>query len=110
MARRSKNPKRRQRLQDGAEHAREHHARVKACEAPAHGIQTPCGGPLEHSHTIGKGIGGGQDYAVTDGECAMLCRQHHRELDTDRATFRAAGLSKRAPRPSKVVPRPSERA
>ena len=53
-------------------------------------------------------MGGGQDYAVTDGECAILCRLHHRELDRDRATFRAAGLSKPAPRPSKVVKRPYE--
>ena len=108
IAPRSKSPKRVQRRQEGSEHAREHHERVKECEAPNHGITSPCGGRLQHSHRIGKGVGGGQDYAVTDGECDILCQQHHGELDRDRAAFRAAGLSKRAPRPSKVVKRPYE--
>lgn len=97
---------------ESVQHARAHHARVQRCEAPLYGVQTPCGtgldAILEHSHTIGMGMGGGRDYAVTDGECAILCRRHHREVDTNRAAMRAAGLSKKRPRPHKVVPRPYE--
>ena len=107
-----KPPRGRQRAQDGAQHARAHHAAVQWCEAKSHGIASPCGvgmdATLQHSHTIGKGMGGGQDYAVSDGECSILCGSHHTEIDTRRVEMRAAGLSKRAPRPSKVVPRPSE--
>ena len=108
IAPRSKSPKRVQRRQEGSEHAREHHEAVRYCEAPKHGITSPCGGRLQHSHRIGKGAGGGHDYAVSDGECEILCQQHHIEVDTRRAEMRAAGLSKHAPRPSKVVPRPYE--
>ena len=102
---RSKLPRRAERLQDGSEHAREHHARVRRCEAATHGITTPCRGRLEHSHRIGKGMGGGKDYAVSDGECDILCEAHHAEIDTRRTEMRAAGLSKPAPIPEKVTPR-----
>jgi hypothetical protein len=104
----SRNPKRRQRLQAGREHAREHHEAVRYCQAREYGIETPCGGPREHSHIIGKGLGGGEDYAVTEGACAILCQTHHREIDTRRAEMRAAGLTKPRPRPRKIVPRPIE--
>ena len=106
---RSNLPHRVQRAQEGSDEAREHHARVRHCEAPAYGITTTCGtGPdatREHSHSIGKGMGGGKDYAASDGACAILCRKHHREVDTDRAKAREVGLSIRAPVPDKVVPR-----
>ena len=105
---RSDRPGRRQRAREGADEAAEHHRRVKHCEAPAHGITTPCRGRLQHSHRIGKGMGGGKDYAASDGECDILCEAHHIEIDTRRAEMRAAGLSKHAPRPAKVVPRPAE--
>lgn len=110
---RSSRPNRAQRHQEGSDEAREHHARVQHCEAPAYGITTPCGDPgtpdsvREHSHSIGKGMGGGKDYAASDGACAILCRRHHRGIDTDRATAREVGLSIRAPVPDKVVPRGS---
>mgnify|MGYP006893414344 CR=1 FL=1 len=102
---RSERPERVKRYEDGVSEAVAHHKRVKECEAPAHGITTPCRGRLQHSHRIGKGLGGGKDYAASDGECDMLCEQHHIEIDTRRAEMRAAGLSKRAPIPDKVVPR-----
>ena len=109
---RSESPKRVERRQEGVDEAVEHHLRVNRCEARDYGVLTPCGtgadGILEHSHSIGKGMGGGQDYAVTDGACAILCRLHHRAVDTDRAAMREAGLSQRAPRPAKVVPRQVE--
>ena len=92
--------------------AREHHARVRHCEARAYGVTTPCGtgtdATREHSHSIGKGMGGGKDYAASEGACAILCRKHHREVDERRADMRAAGLSIRAPIPDKVVPRRSD--
>lgn len=108
---RSKRPNRVQRRQEGAEHARLHHEAVGYCEARTYGVRTPCGtgldAILEHSHTIGKGMGGGRDFAATDGECAILCKRHHTEIDTRRADMRAAGLTKRAPTPDKVPPRRS---
>lgn len=108
---RSSQPNRVQRRQEGSDEAREHHARIRHCEAPSYGISTPCGRPgtpdaiREHSHSIGKGMGGGKDYAVSDGACAILCRKHHREVDTNRTAAREVGLSIRAPVPEKVVPR-----
>lgn len=113
LAPRSSRPNRVQRQQEGADEAREHHARVQHCEAPAYGITTPCGEPgtpeaiREHSHSIGKGMGGGKDYAASEGACAILCRRHHRGIDEDRAKAREVGLSIRAPVPDKVVPRGS---
>lgn len=109
MRSRSDRPNRVQRREAGSDEAAEHHARVKYCEAPAHGITTPCRGRLQHSHRIGKGMGGGKDYAASDGECDILCEAHHIEIDTRRAEMRDAGLSKKRPRPDKVVPRPSEK-
>ena len=114
LAPRSSRPNRVQRAQEGSDEAREHHARVQHCEAPAYGIMTPCGQPgtpdaiREHSHSIGKGMGGGKDYAASDGACAILCRKHHRSIDTDRAKAREVGLSIRAPVPDKIVPRRSD--
>ena len=108
---RSARPHRVQRQQEGSDEAREHHARVQHCEAPAYGITTPCGEPgtpdarREHSHKIGLGMGGGKDYAASDGACAILCRKHHRGIDEDRAKAREVGLSIRAPVPDKIVPR-----
>ena len=105
---RSKSPKRVQRRQEVAQARQRAHGGPRHCVAPAHGIQTPCGvgweSILEASHVIGIGMGGGKEY----GEVVLLCRRHHGELDRDRAAFRAAGLSKRAPRPAKVFPRPYE--
>ena len=84
------------------------HAGPRYCVAHEHGIESPCGigddATLEASHVIGLGMGGGAEH----GEAVLLCRKHHRELDTDRQAFRDAGLSKPAPRPAKVVPRPAE--
>ena len=114
LAPRSSRPNRVQRQQEGSDEAREHHARVQHCEAPAYGIMTPCGRPgtpdaiREHSHSIGKGMGGGKDYAASEGACAILCRRHHRGIDEDRAAARQAGLSIRAPVPDKIVPRRSD--
>lgn len=111
LAPRSPRPKRVQRAQEAAQHARQHHMAVRYCEASSYGVATPCGvgqeATLEHSHTIGKGMGGGKDYAVSDGECAILCRAHHRQIDTDRATMREAGLYKPRP-PADLPPRRSE--
>ena len=102
---RSSLPKRAQRREEGLQTMQAHREAVRYCEAPPAGIQTPCGegddGTLEQSHVIGKGMGGGKDY----GLLKTLCRKHHRELDTDRQTFRDAGLSLRAPVPDKVVRR-----
>ncbi len=107
---RSERPGRVQRAQDVAQARQSRREAVRHCEAGAHGITTPCGtgvdATLEASHVVGLGMGGGKEH----GEIRMLCRKHHRELDTDRQTYRDAGLSKRAPRPDKVVPRPSESA
>jgi hypothetical protein len=105
LNRQSKLPKRVQKRRAASEHAREHHERVKHCEAPAHGVTTPCSGRLQHSHRIGLGMGGGKDYAVSDGECDILCQQHHIEIDTRRAEMRAAGLVKKRPPSDKTVPR-----
>jgi hypothetical protein len=102
---RSERPERVKRYEGGQEAMQRHREAVPYCEAPGAGIESACGtGPdaiLEQSHVIGKGMGGGKDYK----EFKSLCRKHHRELDTDRATFRAAGLSKPAPIPEKVVQR-----
>ena len=102
---RSESPKRVERAQEVAQARSERREAVGHCEARAHGIVTPCGtgleARLEASHVVGLGAGGGKEY----GEIRMLCRRHHSEIDTNRAEMRAAGLSKRAPRPQKVVKR-----
>lgn len=106
--RESDRPGRVQRAQEVADARQQRREAVRHCEAPEAGIETPCGtgveATLEASHVYGLGMGGGKEY----NEIRMLCRKHHGELDTDRQTFREAGLSKHAPRPEKVVPRPVE--
>jgi hypothetical protein len=72
---------------------------VSYCEAPGLGIATPCGtgadAVLDVHHVTGRGMGGGRDTF----EYRRLCRKHHRETDTDRASARAVGLVKpRRPR------------
>lgn len=105
---RSNLPGRVQRREKVAEARQSAHAGPRRCVAPERGIQTPCGtgqdAELEASHVIALGMGGGAEH----NEVELLCRKHHRELDTDRQAFREAGLSKKAPRPDKVVPRPAE--
>lgn len=107
---RSDRPGRVQRRQEVAQARQERREAVRYCEAPSHGIETPCGvGPdatLEASHVIGLGMGGGKEH----GEIRMLCRRHHRELDTNRAEFREAGLSKKPPPPDKLPPRRGHRS
>lgn len=102
---RSESPKRVERSQEVAQARSERREAVRYCEAPAHGILTPCGtgmeARLEASHVVGLGMGGAREH----GEVRMLCVRHHRELDSDRQAFRDAGLSRRAPRPEKVVRR-----
>lgn len=102
---RSERPNRVQRYQESQQGMQAHREAVRYCEGPSYGLSTPCGrgpdGTLEQSHTIVRGMGGGRDYGIL----ATLCRKHHREVDEDRATARAAGLSIRAPVPDKVVPR-----
>jgi hypothetical protein len=103
----STKPKRVERRKAVSEARQAAHAGPRVCVAPAHGITTPCGtgmdGTLQASHVYGLGMGGGKEY----GEVVLLCARHHRDLDLDRATYRAAGLSKPAPVPEKVVRRPS---
>lgn len=98
-------PGRVERAQEVARARSERREAVRYCEAPARGILTPCGtgmeARLEASHVVGLGMGGAREH----GEVRMLCVRHHRELDSDRQAFRDAGLSKRAPRPEKVVRR-----
>ena len=105
---RSERPGRVKRYKDGQEAMQRHREAVPYCEAPGAGIESPCGtgldAILEQSHVIAKGLGGGKDY----GDVKSLCRKHHAEIDTRRAEMRAAGLTKHAPRPAKVVPRPVE--
>jgi len=102
---RSESPNRVERSQEVAQARSERREAVRYCEAPAHGILTPCGtgmeARLEASHVVGLGMGGAREH----GEVRMLCVRHHRDLDSDRQAFRDAGLSKRAPRPEKVVRR-----
>ncbi len=104
IASRSSRPNRVQRYEDGQKAMREHREAVTYCEAPEAGIPTPCGtgadSTLEQSHVIGKGIGGAKDY----GMLKTLCRKHHRELDSNREQFRAAGLAQRRP-PADLPPR-----
>jgi hypothetical protein len=104
---RSERPNRVERREEVSQARQQAHAGPRYCVAPAHGIESPCGiGPdatLEASHTVGLGMGGGKEH----GEIVLLCRAHHRELDSNRQAFRDAGLSKRAPVPDKVPPRPS---
>ena len=106
----STKPKRVQRRQEVAEARSQRREAVRHCEAAEAGIETPCGSGLEAvldaSHVYGLGMGGGKEH----GEIRMLCRRHHAELDRDRAAFRAAGLSLRAPVPEKVVERPQIRS
>ena len=105
IAARSARPNRVERRQEVAQARSERREAVSYCEAKSHGVASPCGvGPdaiLEASHVYGLGMGGGKEH----GEVRMLCRLHHRMLDEDRATFREAGLSKRAPRSEKTAPR-----
>lgn len=93
----SDRPNRVERREQTAQVKAERRATYRSCEAPAHGIQSPCGtgleARLEASHVYGLGMGGGKEH----GEVRMLCVKHHRELDTDRQTFREAGLSLRPP-------------